>query len=35
MTIGMNWMTWSSVRAKVDRKIPRLTAPSAASTTTR
>ena len=31
----MNWMTWSSVRANVERKIPRLTAPSARSSTTR
>ena len=31
----MNWMICSSVRAKVDRKIPRLTAPSASSRTTR
>ena len=25
----MNWTTWSSVRANVDRKMPRLTAPRA------
>ncbi len=31
----MNWRTCSSVRAKVDRKIPRLTAPIARSTATR
>ena len=23
MTIGMNWRIWNSVRAKVDRKMPR------------
>jgi hypothetical protein len=34
-TSGMNWMIWSSVRANVDRKIPRLTAPTARSSTTR
>ena len=34
-TIGMNWMIWSSVRANVERKIPRLTAPTASSRTTR
>ena len=31
MTSGMNWMICSSVRAKVERKMPRLTAPRAAS----
>jgi hypothetical protein len=25
-TIGMNWMIWSSVRANVDSRMPRLTA---------
>ena len=34
-TIGMNWMIWSSVRANVERKMPRLTAPRASSSTTR
>jgi hypothetical protein len=31
----MNWTTCSSVRANVDRKMPRLTAPSASSSATR
>ncbi len=33
--MGMNWITCSSVRAKVERKIPRLTEPIAARITTR
>ena len=35
MTIGMNWRIWNSVRANVEMKIPRLTAPSASRSATR